>query len=143
MIDLRKLKNDFESILVHSQDYPFYLNSENLISQWLEAKRDIINLFGGELVLRSKEPVKIFLTEEQRDKRFEEFLQALDENGILTEEFELFLRVNKDGFFDNKVMLPYPSFNIPLGSKLSKSFKKFLNSNEIVRWAQDLSLIHI
>lgn len=143
MIDLRELKNDFESILVHSQDYPFYLNSENLISQWLEAKRDIINLFGGELVLRSKEPVKIFLTEEQRDKRFEEFLQALDENGILTEEFELFLRVNKDGFFDNKVMLPYPSFNIPLGSKLSKSFKKFLNSNEIVRWAQDIASRYI
>lgn len=47
------------------------------------------------------------------------------------------MRDNKGGFFDNRVLLPYPSFNIPLGSKLSKSFKRFINSQEIVRWAQD------
>lgn len=137
MIELQKLQNDFESVLVHSQDYPFYLDSKNLIEQWAEAKKDIINLFGGELILRSKEPIKIFLTEEQKNKRFEEFIQALDENGILTTDLELFLRDNKRGFFDNRVLLPYPSFNIPLGSKLSKSFKRFINSQEIVRWAQD------
>lgn len=123
MIELQKLQNDFESVLVHSQDYPFYLDSKNLIEQWAEAKKDIINLFGGELILRSKEPIKILLTEEQKNKRFEEFIQALDENGILTTDLELFLRDNKGGFFDNRVLLPYPSFNIPLGSKLSKSFK--------------------
>ena len=137
MIELQKLQNDFESVLVHSQDYPFYLDSKNLIEQWAEAKKDIINLFGGELILRSKEPIKILLTEEQKNKRFEEFIQALDENGILTTDLELFLRDNKGGFFDNRVLLPYPSFNIPLGSKLSKSFKRFINSQEIVRWAQD------
>ena len=48
MIELQKLQNDFESVLVHSQDYPFYLDSKNLIEQWAEAKKDIINLFGGE-----------------------------------------------------------------------------------------------
>ena len=102
MIDLKKIQSDFESILVHSQDYPFYLNAENTIKQWLEAKDDIFSKFCGELIVRSKTPVRIDLTEEQRNKRFEEFIHILDENGILTEEFELFLRDNKGGFFDEK-----------------------------------------
>ena len=143
MIDLKKIQSDFESILVHSQDYPFYLNAENTIKQWLEAKDDIISKFCGELIVRSKTPVRIDLTEEQRNKRFEEFIHTLDENGILTEEFELFLRDNKGGFFDNRVLLPYPSFNIPLGSKLSKSFKRFLNNAETIRWVQDTASRYI
>ena len=40
-------------------------------------------------------------------------------------------------------MLPYPSFNISLGSKLSKSFKRFLNNKETIRWVQDTASRYI
>lgn len=143
MIDLEKIQNDFESILVHSQDYPFYLDAKNLLSQWREAKNDIIASFNGELIIRSDKPIRIYLSEDQRRKRFNEFLADLDTNGILTAEFEAFLRDNEKGFFDNKVLLPYPSFNIPLGSKLSKSFKRFLTNKETIRWVQDTASRYI
>lgn len=143
MIDLKKIQSDFESILVYSQDYPFYLNAENLINQWFEAKSFIINRFNGQLIVRSKTPVKIYLSEQQRKDRFNDFLNTLEEGGILTEEFESFLRDNERGFFDNTVLLPYPSFNISLGSKLSKSFKRFLTNSETIRWAQDTASRYI
>lgn len=143
MVDFNGIKNDVESILIHSQDYPFDLDATNLMLQWEKAKKDIIKLFGGETIIKYPKPIKIFLSEEQRRKRFNEFLITLDDNGILTADLESFLRSNEKGFFDNKVLSPYPSFNITLGSKLSKSFKRFISNPKTIRWAQDTASRYI
>lgn len=138
MIDLQKMQRDLESIICYSQDYPFSLNAKNLIDEWYTQKRKLIDtLFNGKGIIRSSHPIKIYLSEKQKQSRFNEFINILDEQKVLTTEFESFLRDNEKGFFDNRVLLPYPSFNIPLGSKLSKSFKKFIDDSDTVRLAQD------
>lgn len=137
MVDIKQIKEDVESILIYSQDYPFDLDATNLMRQWFVSKKAFIELFDGETIIRSKQPIKIQLSDEQRARRFNDFISALDDNGILTADFEAFLRDNEQGFFDNKVLESFPSFNIKSGSKLSKSFKRFLSNAETIRWAQD------
>ena len=137
MVDIKQIKEDIESILIYSQDYPFDLDATNLMKQWFINKKAFIELFDGETIVRSKHPIKIQLSEEQRSRRFNDFISALDDNGVLTADFETFLRDNEKGFFDNRVLEAYPSFNIQPGAKLSKSFKRFLSNTETVRWIQD------
>jgi hypothetical protein len=143
MADLEKIKSDVEAILVHSQDYPFDLNASALIKKWYEAKAPFIELFGNKTIWRSEHPIKVQLSREQRSRKFNEFISTLDEEGILTEDFETFLRNNEEGFFLNKVLLPCPSLDIKLGSKLSKNFKKFIPGQETTRWAQDIASRYI
>ncbi len=107
------------------------------MEQWEEAKAPFIKLFGGKTYIRSAKPIKVTLSSEQRSRRFNEFISTLDSYGVLDEDFETFLRVNTDGFFENKVVLPYPSHHIPQGAKILKSFKKFLSNQTTIRWAQD------
>lgn len=134
--DLLYIQEQVEGILKYSQDYPFDLDATNLILQWYNAKKKFISLF-GDTIIRSKKKIKISLTEEQRSRRFNDFMEALSDNDVLTDELESFLYINKDGFFDNKVILPFPSKNIQTGAKILKSFRKFIADEETIRWAQD------
>lgn len=89
--------------------------------------------------MRSEHPIKITLSEEQQSEKFDEFIKALEENNVLTTELRDFLESNKNGFFNNTVIEPYPSLNISSGQKLSKSLKNFISSEDSVRWAQDVA----
>ena len=113
------------------------------MEQWEKAKAPFLKLFNGNTYIRSAEPIKVTLSSEQRSRRFDEFISALDENGMLNEDFETFLRVNADGFFENKTVLPYPSCHIPQGAKILKSFKNFLPNQEITKNAQDIASRYI
>lgn len=107
------------------------------MNQWKQAKSFIYSLFGEKTIIRSKEKIEVTLSQEQRSHQFNKFLYLLDDNGVLTKDFETFLKTNEDGFFENKVLLPYPSYHIPQGAKILKSFKKFLSNRETVKWTQD------
>lgn len=139
----KELQESVEGIILHSQDYPFDVDCTELMSKWVQAKEPFINFFGGQLVIRSATPITVTLSEEQRSRRFREFLSALDENNVLDEDLESFLYINQDGFFDNKVVLPYPSKHISAGSKILRSFKHFIHTPEATRWAQDVASRYI
>lgn len=113
------------------------------MNKWEQAKSPFIKLFGNKLTIKSEAPITVTLSEEQRSRRFQEFLSALDENEILNQDLESFLCINKDGFFDNRVVLPYPSKHITVGSKILRSFKHFISAPDIVRWAQDTASRYI
>ena len=65
-MDILKIKEDFESLLVHSQDYPFNVDSANLIKQWLKAKDKFIKMFHGNTFIRSQERIKVSISEKQK-----------------------------------------------------------------------------
>ena len=136
-MDVLKIKDDFESIVVYSQDYPFELDSANLIKQWLNSKEKFIKMFHGNTLIRSKERIRVSIGEKQKKEKFNRFLDVLKQRGVLTEDFNNFLLSNEEGFFTNKVLVPFPEKNIPSGAKLSKTFKKFIGNARVVRWAQD------
>lgn len=137
LIGLYEIQKEVERILIHSQNYPFNLNASNLIKQWKEAKKHFIDMFGGKTFIRSEEPIKVNISEEQRSRRFSDFMEILKDNEVLTDDLETFLWVNKNGFFDNKVEIPFIEKHIPSGAKISKSIKKFLVDEDKVRWIQD------
>ena len=137
MIDTKALQKDVEDILVFSQEYPFELNAKELISKWKSAKQQFINLFNGRTIIRSKNVIKIKLSEEQRRERFNEFISTIEETVEITDEFRKFLEENQEGFFDNRVVTPNPKYGINSGSKLSRSFKRFLSELATIRWVQD------
>lgn len=107
------------------------------MDDWLRAKQPIIKMFGERLIIRSEQPVMIELSEEQRSRKFYEYLEILEDNDALTEDLRSFLLINKDGFFDNQVQLPFPSKHITPGSKLLRSFKHFILPKDLREWAQD------
>ena len=134
---LYDIQKSIEEILVHSQDYPFELRADALTRQWFKAKAPFIMSFNGETVIRSEKKVVVSLSDKQKAHKFSDFISLLIDNNLMTEELKSFLELNKNGFFDNKVVCPYPSKNIRLGSKLSKSLRKFMSDSESTRWAQD------
>lgn len=131
------IQQDVEAILAYSQDYPFDIDCSALMESWARSKAPIVDLFHGNLIIRSKHPIAVELSEEQRSRRFYEYLNVLEENGVLTDDLHSFLLINKDGFFDNRVQLPFPSKHITPGSKLLRSFKHFILPKEMREWAQD------
>ena len=141
-INLKQMQEDIETILTYSQDYPFDLNAEQLTLQWVSAKQEFIRTFGGKTVWRSAEPIHIILTDDMKKHRFNDFVNILAANGMLNYNagdisFEDFIKDNSQGFFTNKVVQSYPELKIYPGSKLIKSFKKFVPDQNIVRWIQD------
>lgn len=132
-----------EEIITYSQEYPFDVDCTILMSKWKKSKSPIIKKFGGKLAIRSEKPIVVKLSKEQRSRKFQEFISTLDEHDALDQDFKNFLSINKDGFFDNRVILPYPSKHITAGSKILKSFKYFLPMPEMVRWAQDVASQYI
>lgn len=137
--DFDLIKQEFEDILVYSQAYPFSLNAEELMKDWEKAKAPFIKAFGGRTFWRSERPIKVQLSEEVRRRRFDEFIETVAGQGVFDDDRELyqFLKDNREGFFDNKVIVPRPDRYISEGSKLLKACKRFDIEPNMVRWIQD------
>lgn len=142
MIGLSELEKEVKAIILHSQEYPFDVNIHPLMLKWEKAKKKFIKAFGG-TIWRSREPLVIHLSEEEKKIRFQNFLSEVDASGLNTEEFDTFLHDNYDGFFNNRVVCDYPKKSIRKGMKLLKSFKKFSCMEEVVRELQDMASRYI
>ena len=110
---------------------------------WEKNKAPYIQRFGG-AIWRSKEKITLKLTDNIKEKKFESLLNTLSDEDLssMAENdvtFEEFLRENKEGFFENKVVHPYPEIKVQKGMKLLKCFKYFLPSFTATRTIQDLA----
>lgn len=139
-----------EKILSFSQAYPFPLNAGPLIDQWYTAKKPFIDLFGGKTFVRSFHKVKVSLPQDEKDNKFNEFIDILDKNGVLSYSLDdhsitlgEFIEKNKKGFFENRVTAPIENKHIYNNSKLLKSFKHFIQDPQTVRWTQDTASQYI
>lgn len=138
------LVKNFESVLYHSQAYPFELNVIPLLAQWEKAKAKFIEAFGGKTIWKSREPVRINLTKEMKAEKFKSFLEELQNHGYCEDDdFNTFIVSNQDGFFENKVVEEWPEYHICKGAKLLKSFKKFNFDAENLRVMQDIASRYI
>lgn len=114
------------------------------MQDWWLSKQNFINVFGGPIV-RMPEKITITLTEESKSRKFDNMVDSLSkvvdidntaDNGVT---FEDFLLENEAGFFENRVVHPYPEIKINKNMKLLKCFKYFLPSFTVTRTAQDLA----
>lgn len=142
-INLDEIQHRFEKVLSYSQAYPFEINSKEIIQKWYQEKNLFIKKFNG-TIWKSKNPIVVNLSEEQKRKMFNEFLSDMNDANLLNYTkgditFETFLNDNYRGFFHNRVIKDYPSLNIKEGMKLLKSFKLFLPDMSCIRFAQDIA----
>lgn len=100
--------------------------TDQLIHDWLEAKRDFIEAMGGALIYEWPDPVSFELGSKEKHLRIDDFICMLSDrwrNDCLAD----FVEANKEGFFSNQVIdnYPYNGIVIPKGMKLLKAFKFF------------------
>ena len=117
---------------------------KSLVDRWYSSKSKFIEKFGNETIYKSPAKISIALTEQQREKIFNQFIEQADQRGLLNcskESVSLndFLQHNKDGFFDNVVKSPCEQLKIVSGAKLLKSFKHFIDDKEQLKKLQNLA----
>jgi len=128
---IRKIQEQFELVIHYSQEIPKvpgqrFVNTDSLFEEWLEAKRDFIEAFGGKLIVELPGKVTFELSQEEKIKRVKDFLTAVDCN-YENPDLARFIDIQKEGFYENKVIedFEYCGEKIPKGMKVIKAFKFF------------------
>lgn len=127
---IQKIKKDFNEVISYSQGIP-NPHTEKLFDLWYEAKRHIIDTWGGKLIIESEQETSFYLSAEERRKRLSEFINSVDEI-YGNDELATFLEDVEKDFFSNHLSTDYCCINgvkISKGTKVVKAFKYF-ESNE-------------
>lgn len=120
------VQEQFNKVISYSQGIP-EPETDKLFADWLEAKRDFIEAFGGQLIYEWPEKVSFELGSREKSLRLDDFIGVL-ENRYENYDLAEFVRANKEGFFSNQVVEPYTTSKgdtIPKGMKLLRAFKFF------------------
>ena len=122
------IKEQFCRVVEYSQGIPTP-HVDKLFEDWLDAKRDFIEAFGGKLIYEWPEKVSFELGAKEKQLRLNDFINMVSSsygNSDLTD----FIDANRDGFFSNQVLndYDYEGTNIPKGMKLLRAFKFFETS---------------
>lgn len=128
MINKDELKKQVKAVIEYSQSLS-NVNTDLLIEKWLEAKRDFIEAFDGELIYKTKEPVTFELDRDQQISKLQKFIDMINSNYNYPELID-FIDYYQNDFFDNKMSSSYNrhGFNIASGMKLTKAYKEFVNN---------------
>lgn len=106
------IKEQFKEVISYSQDIP-NPQVDILFSQWLEAKRDVIEAFGGKLIYEIPVPVHFHLGDQEKKNYFMEFVDHVAQVSQ-NEELVKFLEANGFGsFYDNIIPSTYIDGDIP------------------------------
>jgi hypothetical protein len=134
------IKQQFKAVIQFSQELP-HVEIDQLFDQWLEAKRDIIEAFGGKLIYEVEQPVHFHLDEPARARAFSEFVSQIQTVYHNTELVNFLTANNVTGFFDNIVMNAYEDgdIKVPVGMKLVKAFKYFEKDKNLLEVFQNLA----
>lgn len=134
MTPIQEIKEKFDKVIAYSQTGIIEPKTDKLFDLWADAKRDIIEAFGGKYIYEFPEKITFELTEDAKDDRIQNFINHLWDLGY--DELGIFLNHQRDGFYKNGVVEEYKLSDakgtiITKGTKLVKAFKYFIK-NEIV-----------
>lgn len=128
MVDIEKIKKQVAEVISYSQDIS-NPKVDKLINSWYKAKKDFIELFDGKLIYATPDKITIDLSQEQKDKKVEEFCELLTSKYDY-DDLVYFIESNKDCFFKNILArdFNFKDYHIKAGIKISKAFRKFVNN---------------
>lgn len=132
------IKEQFKEVISYSQDIP-NPQVDILFSQWLEAKRDVIEAFGGKLIYEIPVPVHFHLGAQEKKNYFMEFVDHVAQVSH-NEELVRFLEANGFGsFYDNIIPSTYidGDIKVPCGMKMIKAFKYFEKDQRLLEQLQN------
>ncbi len=137
MVNIKEIQEQFDKVIAYSQGLST-VKSDELFDKWLEAKRDIIEAFGGRLIYVYPQKVTFELSQREKELRVSEFIDSVAmtwDNEYLAD----FIHDNQDGFFKNIVTKStmVGETKIPEGMKLVKAFKYFESDKEALYQLQN------
>jgi hypothetical protein len=138
MLDVKAIQMEFDQVISYSQNIP-YPKSDKLFELWLEAKRDIIEAFGGNLIYKVPEKVSFELSHKEKMLRVNDFIESVSMTWD-NEPLASFIDDNKESFFNNiveKGVVLGDNTKIPKGMKLVKAFKFFENDKKVLEELQN------
>lgn len=136
MYNYEEIKQQVASVIHYSQGIA-NPDVEPLLRNWKLNKEKFIELFGG-LIYEYPEKVTFHLSPEEKSEKVNHFIDKVRIDH--SETLSYFLDVQKDGFFDNVVVIDVPlndKTTIKTGSKLIKAFKYFITDKVELRSLQD------
>ena len=124
--EVRKIKNDFDEVIRHSQDIEDP-QTDKVFAEWQTAKEYFYNAFGGKLIYEYPEKVQFELDNLNKRQRIMSFINNID-NIWGYDELADFISKQEDGFYKNITTEDYVTRegkSISKGTKLVKAFKHF------------------
>lgn len=132
------IKEQFCKVIAYSQgEYfasPNDVNPADIFQRWADDKEFFYHAFGEQLIYEVPETVRFELSQQDKENRFNEFLNYINEYDVYGDLIN-FLLENKDGFYTNTVLHDFqPSWQndiIKKGSKLVRAFKYFVSGYDL------------
>ena len=138
--DIGEITQQVASVISFSQGFnmPLY-GLDKLISNWLDAKKDFIELLDGKLIYEYPQEITFSLNDDAKKRKFESFVDDLNEKYELYSLVGFMDRISVEEFFQNKLNQSYTIGNItvPEGMKTVKAFKFFISDSDLLRIIQD------
>ena len=124
-------------------DYSQYIDSnvDILIEDWYKNKQEFIQYFGGVPIYNAGH-VSIQVGEERQNTIIDNFAVELWE-GYGLKDLSNFIEDNANSFFDNIVTNNTVNRKIPLGMKLLRAFKFFIEDENLLRKIQDRASFYL
>ena len=133
MLEMRTENDAVVKILEESQHING-LNVDGLMNLWKENKAELIkDILGGELIK------EIPITEpfEANKEELKKAILSIQEELCGNPKARIFIQNNAEGFKKNKVIDP-SGYDVPIGAKLSKSFKHLSDDKDVVHTIQSM-----
>lgn len=139
MTPIQEIKEKFDKVIIYSQHGIAEPKTDKLFELWADAKRDIIEAFGGKYIYEFPEKITFELTEGAKSDRIKNFINYLWDLGY--DELGKFLNYQQDGFYKNSVIEEYKLADvkgtiITKGTKLVKAFKYFVKNEAVLNELQ-------
>lgn len=136
MYNREDIQEKVNLVIKSSQNLKITPNTDDLMNNWEENKKDFISWFGGEAIYEYPEVVDFELTEHEKDLIVDEFIRTIKLEG--ENDLVAFLQKERGGFFSNSVVeeYTYEDHTIPVGMKLVKAFKFFCSGGSMLEKLQ-------
>ena len=131
------IKEVFDKVITHSQEYDFDVKTDKLFEMWKENKQHFYEAFGQKYIYEIPN-VSFELDEATKFDRFNKFIDYLW--GIGYDDLSEFVKSQREGFYKNNVISDYDAPNgkkITRNTKLVKAFKHFIADNDDLTKAQN------
>lgn len=144
MTPITTIKKDFKKVIRYSQGIEDP-QVDALFYKWLEAKRDIIEAWGGKYIVETSTSVTFELSDKEKQNRVNEFINAVDDMYHNNELVEFLDWLTHNEVFKNHLERDYhygSDKKITKGTKVVKALKHFESNERALRNIQDqLSMI--
>lgn len=132
---IEKIKEQFIEVIRYSQNIENPLVDE-LFEIWYEKKKKIIHALGDELIKTLIPSVTFELSEKEKERKFDIFIELLIDRWDCSENFISYIKAQgSEALFSNTTLLNWSLSDdktIKKGTKLLKTFKYFVNNDRLL-----------